>query len=185
VVTNDGDRTGGDPYRAIDGGALSGGGYQACCNSRPWMETAAAMVIAPAIGTAWGPKSGVFAQYCRRWAAAGALAAPDECAPASGTCVSPVAAHNGTRCTGHWMATHGEPSGCGLLANGSFSGACRLSMAEYGVTFGYDNSSKSCIRNATLGGRFKDVNGTWPEGKGFYGGAFGLAMWNTYVGPVV
>ena len=79
VVTDGGNRIGGDPYGYIDGGHVPGTSYQQCCNSPCYKGAAMALTAMAAMQPVWGHDR--LLQYAERWVKHGAWAQPDPCAP--------------------------------------------------------------------------------------------------------
>ena len=183
VMTGDGDRIEADPYGWVDGGFLPGDGYQFCCTSAMWKGTVLPLLLWPQANSVFNSPSVV--AYTRRWVAQGAWAAPDPCAPLTGTCTA-----GGTPCTGTCLDTAGAAAAasghpcntsscCGTPCG--VGGVCNVSLADYGSKFGPDGHG-GCIKDTDLTdgqGRFPGRHGMAKDG-GDYESLFAQAMWKTY-----
>jgi hypothetical protein len=165
-IVNDRDsRTQRDPYGFIDGGYRPGASYQHCCISQPYKGTALAVTLIPRLAEIW--PNPYLLSYADRWVSSGAVALPDPCAPAEGSCTGGINA--GQRCT-----SANELTACP-------GGLCTLSLASYGITFGPDGAG-SCIRDTDPSdgiGRFPTRNGSSVNG-GSYGSSFVNQMWDAH-----
>lgn len=94
IINNSGSKSLADPYGFIDGGPTPGGGYQVCCTSQGFKQTALIMELVPALKTIWPFQELI--DYAERWVTQGAWTQPDPCAPPSrggghdpetGTCI--------------------------------------------------------------------------------------------------
>lgn len=154
-----GQRTLADPHRFIDGGAIKdspyipGGGYQYCCTSQGFKQTALIMRLIPELQFIWDFPE--LLEYAERWVTHGTSSQPDPCAPA--TTVGVYGVNYGPK------PTENDPYGCILDP--------RL---QY-----YNSRSDFAYPPGVSGGRFPERDGTSADGGDRYS-AFTAEMWKKY-----
>ena len=77
-----GSSTLGDHYRYIDGGYTPGGGYQSCCTSQGFKQTALLLNLVPELKEIFDFPELI--EYVDRWVEKGTWTQPDPCAPIAG-----------------------------------------------------------------------------------------------------
>jgi hypothetical protein len=70
-----------DPYGIIDGGGMTGTGYQNCCNSSALKASALVVGLIPGLRSVYNNEAQL--EYADRWVNFGVWAQPDPCAPPS------------------------------------------------------------------------------------------------------
>lgn len=169
LLTHGGNRSVPDPYGYIDGGYEAPASYQFLV-AKPWKGTVLAAHLMPSLRPVLNNED--LFEYVERWVNIGTWTQPDFAAPADG--IVSGGPKDGQTCT-----MTGDPGEGGTL---------KLSMDNYGITFG-DNK-------ADPGSFIPDTNpadgmGRLPDGHnisadtGYYGHKFIDIMWNNYRSSVL